>query len=1389
MGACPTNMFMKRILHSLMVLLMYTGIAFGQANLSNTQPTTTINFSSTTQATVSHGAFNGGGFSPAVVTGRLNSNAWETLGWENGNQLFGEPASNPAHGRGAVSGGVVTEGIYAYTDSPHSTANPALLIQPGDDNFLPGSLTLRIKNTGSLAINQLSISYNVYVRNDQATSTSFNFSHSDDNVNFTEESSLDYISPDAADSFQWTLIEAAPARSITIPVNISPGEFYYIRWSAAAVSGIGPRDEFGLDDIVLTGLFGAPAPEINVTSANSSANILNNDLTPSTTDGTVFVDTFTGSSQTLVPFWIHNLGAANLNVSSIAVEGADPASFTVTTFTSGNIAPGSHREINVIFQPTSVGMKSAIITIYNNDSNENPYRFKIQGLGKPPQADAEVYAIPALSSAQIHSTSMIPSTANKTLFPDTIVGLESAAFQYRIKNTGGGTALVLTDPAPYIYFSGNNPEDFVLTEVITNPNINVGASRTFSIKFVPTQGGIRSAIVTIPNNDVVPDVNGNVEGPYTFLIQGKGVAPEIDLTGNSQLIVNGSTVPALSNHTFFDYVNIASGQVDRTFTIRNSGDHPLTVGAVTITGSSGFSLLSTPASSVPANGTTTFTIRFNPSVIGLNAAVVSVVNNDANENPYTFSISGYGIDYIPCATTPTETIAIQDFEITAATPTWNHAVLPSSLVLTTQLGYAQSGDGGGSQQFIGSRGLRVKNGSGIFNLASVNTSQYSEVELNFKLSSLSANVNEGADSNDHVSVYISVDGGATWSREIQVSGSTNAKWSFQSGTAIASGSYDGNNVPVQFAPSSTGFITSQGYGVVSLSNLPKVPNLMVRITMENNNVNEIWAIDNIALFGRRELSTTWNGSNWSAGAPTSSTKAIINGNYDTASLPNINACKCEIMTGRTVTVRQDDFLLIQSDFVNNGTIVIENGGSLVQKNDFAANAGNIVVKRHTTPVTRYDFTYWSSPVVGETLYDLSPNTLADKYFQFEPTTNIWQSIPSFTVMQPGKGYIVRAPQTFNVNTPTPYTGGQFTGLTNNGFIDTAVLVGASNWNLIGNPYPSAIDADLFLSNTANASVLGGTIYFWTHNTPMTNNVYTADDYALYNQAGGIGTAAANGGINNTIPTGTIASGQGFFVTATGNGNATFNNGMRITGNNMAFFRQGNVVATPAGTVDKNRVWINMTNSAGAFKQLLVGYFDQATNGIDRDFDGEILEGGNVISFYSTQDEQKLSIQGRAMPFSINDIVPLGYRTSIAGEFKIGIEKRDGLLASQNIYLEDKVLNIIHDLTAGSYTFVTETGTFDNRFQLRYASQSLNVDEIAVSASKVMVTSDNGRIAVKADQDIRDILIYDIVGRSVYSASAINNNYFEISSVVSQQQTLVVKITLVDGTIVNRKIVN
>ncbi|PZX95480.1 hypothetical protein DOS84_02625 [Flavobacterium aquariorum] len=167
----------------------------------------------------------------------------------------------------------------------------------------------------------------------------------------------------------------------------------------------------------------------------------------------------------------------------------------------------------------------------------------------------------------------------------------------------------------------------------------------------------------------------------------------------------------------------------------------------------------------------------------------------------------------------------------------------------------------------------------------------------------------------------------------------------------------------------------------------------------------------------------------------------------------------------------------------------------------------------------------------------------------------------------------------------------------------------------------------------------------------------------------------------------------------------------------SFFKE---TKSNAVAIERHRVWLNLTNDEGAFKQVLVGYITGATNGVDTAYDGLSIDSNKYIDFYSRIDNQNYVIQGRALPFNETDKVPLGYKTAIEGTFEISIAKVDGLFATQNVFVEDKVTHIIHNLKNGSFSFTTGIGVFNDRFVLRYTDDAPVMPPVVLEPPVVVV---------------------------------------------------------------------
>jgi len=199
--------------------------------------------------------------------------------------------------------------------------------------------------------------------------------------------------------------------------------------------------------------------------------------------------------------------------------GSYQSSLTFYADASGNV----NQDIYVKFTPTEIGSsEEQTLDFYC----WNPYSgqtMKVQGFGKGPEMKMEGRETGSDPWDEILDGETTPTVSEGTDFGDALVGTAIVDRIYRISNTAiGGKSgdLVLTEyeTNKYIQILGTNANQFSVTVEPSTPIDSAGGTTTYTVRFDPTSAGIKTAEISIGNNDPEP----NSENPYNFAIKGNG---------------------------------------------------------------------------------------------------------------------------------------------------------------------------------------------------------------------------------------------------------------------------------------------------------------------------------------------------------------------------------------------------------------------------------------------------------------------------------------------------------------------------------------------------------------------------------------------------------------------------------------------------------------------------------------------------------------------------------------------------------------------------------------------------------------------------------------------------------------------------------------------------
>jgi hypothetical protein len=266
---------------------------------------------------------------------------------------------------------------------------------------------------------------------------------------------------------------------------------------------------------------GTVAPP-NMSLTYNGTPIPNGDSSPTAAKGTDFGTVNYGSMTSPRTFTINNTGTGALNLTAIPrvqFSGANPSDFyMVVAAPSSPVGAGSSTTFQLVFEPSAnTGLRSATVTIPNDDPNKNPYTFMVQGT---PYVPPDVSPQLEYNGASINYGDISPTVSKGTDFGSVNVGSQSATHTFQLYNYGN---INMTLTGSYVQLSGANSGDFAIVSTPSSP-IAPNQYSPIGIRFQPTGSGLRTASILIYFDATYAP---GITSPYTVALQGTGSATYI----------------------------------------------------------------------------------------------------------------------------------------------------------------------------------------------------------------------------------------------------------------------------------------------------------------------------------------------------------------------------------------------------------------------------------------------------------------------------------------------------------------------------------------------------------------------------------------------------------------------------------------------------------------------------------------------------------------------------------------------------------------------------------------------------------------------------------------------------------------------------------------------
>lgn len=483
------------------------------------------------------------------------------------------------------------------------------------------------------------------------------------------------------------------------------------------------------------------------------------------------------------------------------------------------------------------------------------------------------------------------------------------------------------------------------------------------------------------------------------------------------------------------------------------------------------------------------------------------------------------------------------------------------------------------------------------------------------------------------------------------------------------------------------------------------------------------------------------------------------------------------------------YSLTVSDYLElDGVLDLEGESQLFQNSD----ADNIVgsngylERDQQGTLDTFTYNYWSSPVsengidyrlvnvmanvnwIGGYNGSSSPLSLAEYWiWKFVNSASgdysQWQHTKSTGIIKIGEGYTMKGPGA-GVSAFQNYA---FRGIPNNG--DISLMITPGNDYLVGNPYPSALDADQFIDD--NEVVLkdedsdGGALLFWEHWGGGSHNLKDYQGgYAYYTKSGGTSAVSHpnvsqdNSGVK--VPGRYVPVGQGFFVSSVsgieGFGNIQFNNGQRnftteVDSNDSWFMKSdGRTEENQLSSDLRIKIRLGVDMPKGFHRQLLVTVDERATEAVDYGFEAKLADDFHNDMFW-VLNENKYVIQG-VPTINKNTEIPLGFSMKSEGIMKLGIDQLENVPETMSLYIKELETGNTFELSENlQFEVKLEAGNHVNKYALVFHPKLVSEREVQLKDGMSAYLNNNSaeiHISKIMDTHVSGVQLYNLNGQLI-----------------------------------------